>query len=66
MMSLQAKLKSGKGSNVKKGGKLKNKSMAILDLDNSDDDEDDDGDDGGIMEREKKALEQLQKELNKC
>jgi hypothetical protein len=47
-------------------GKLKNKSMAILDLDNSDDDDDDDDDDGGIMEREKKALEQLQKGLNKC
>lgn len=65
MMSLRAKSKSGKGTNAKKGGKLKQKSMAILDLDNSDDD-DDDGDDGSSMEKEKKSLEALQKELNRC
>jgi hypothetical protein len=65
MMSLRAKSKSGKGLNSKKGGKLKQKPMAILDLDNSDEDEDED-DDNGSMDREKKSLEQLQKELNKC
>jgi hypothetical protein len=45
MASLCAKGKKG-GKSTQKGGKLKPKPMAILDLDNSDDD-DDEGDEGG-------------------
>jgi hypothetical protein len=67
-MSLRAKLKSGgKGTNAKKGGKLKQKSMAILDLDNLDDDDDDDDDIGSsYMEKENKSIEALRKELSRC
>jgi hypothetical protein len=50
------------------GGKLKPKPMAILDLYNSDDDDDDDddeGDEGGIMEKERKSIEELQQILSR-
>jgi hypothetical protein len=61
MASLHAKGKKA-GKSTQTGGKLKLKPMAILDLDNSDD-EDDDGDEGGIMEKERKSIEKLQKIL---
>lgn len=64
MASLCAK-GNNKGVSAKNGGgKLKNKPMALLDLDNSDDE--DDKDDEGIMEKEKKFLGELQKALSKC
>lgn len=58
MLSLRAKKNEG---GKKGGGKIKKK---ILDLDNDDDDEGDD--DEGVMEKEKKFLEQLQKSLKTC
>lgn len=64
MASLRAKGKKG-GKSTQKGRKLKPKPMAILDLDNSDDD-DDEGDEGGIMEKERKSIEELQQTLSRC
>jgi hypothetical protein len=43
----------------------KGKKIALLDLDNSDD-EDDIGEDEAMAEKEKKALEQLEKALGDC
>jgi hypothetical protein len=69
MASLRAKgKKGGKGSGTQSGKKLtrKAKQAAILDLDNSDDDDDDDSNEGGLMEKERKSIEELRQRLSKC
>jgi hypothetical protein len=64
MASLCAKGKKG-GKSTQKGGKLKPKPTVILDLNNSNDD-DDEGDEGGIMEKERKSIEELWQILSRC
>jgi len=70
-LSLFQYLKSLKAMSSKKSGQgkagggrsIKNKKMALMDLNG---DSDDDNHDDGTMEREKQALEQLERALTKC
>jgi hypothetical protein len=66
MASLCVNLKGKKGGKgTQKGGKSKTK-QAILDLDNEDDEDDEDDNKGGIMEKERKCIEELQQTLSRC
>jgi hypothetical protein len=55
-----------RGKSTQRGGKSKPKPMVILDLNNSDNDDDNEGNKGGIMEKERKLIEELQQILSRC
>ena len=63
MKSLEAMGTTKSGRSQAVGRSIRKKKMVLMDLNG---DSDDDNDDDGTMEREKQALEQLERSLTKC